>query len=156
GAHMATEVTLPELGESVTEGTIIAWLGEVGDTVEADQPLFELSSDKIDTEVPSPVSGVVKETRVDVDETVEVGTVVAIIDDGDGAAAGDDGDAEADAEAGEQAAEEAEAEAAEEPEAEAAEEQAAEDEGTAPADGGGGGGGGEVTDVTLPELGESV
>jgi 2-oxoglutarate dehydrogenase E2 component (dihydrolipoamide succinyltransferase) len=76
---VATEVTLPQLGESVTEGTITAWLVEVGDTVEADQPLFELSSDKIDTEVPAPAAGVLTEIKVGVDETVDVGTVVAII-----------------------------------------------------------------------------
>jgi pyruvate dehydrogenase E2 component (dihydrolipoamide acetyltransferase) len=76
---VATEVTLPELGESVTEGTITAWLVKVGEQVEADQPLFELSSDKIDTEVPAPVSGVLKEIKVQVDETVDVGTVVAVI-----------------------------------------------------------------------------
>jgi pyruvate dehydrogenase E2 component (dihydrolipoamide acetyltransferase) len=80
---VATEVTLPQLGESVTEGTITAWLVEVGDTVEADQPLFELSSDKIDTEVPAPAGGVLKEIKVEVDETVDVGTVVAIIGDAD-------------------------------------------------------------------------
>jgi 2-oxoglutarate dehydrogenase E2 component (dihydrolipoamide succinyltransferase) len=84
---VSTEVTLPQLGESVTEGTITAWLVEVGDTVEADQPLFELSSDKIDTEVPAPTGGVLTEIKVQVDETVDVGTVVAIIGDaeeGDG------------------------------------------------------------------------
>ncbi|HEX6257072.1 MAG TPA: biotin/lipoyl-containing protein, partial [Euzebyales bacterium] len=67
---MATEVTLPELGESVTEGTITEWLVDVGDEVNEDDPLFELSSDKIDTEVPSPASGVLKEIKVEVDETV--------------------------------------------------------------------------------------
>ena len=82
---MATDVTLPQLGESVTEGTITAWLVNVGDHVEADQPLFELSSDKIDTEVPAPAAGVLTEILVQVDETVEVGTVVARIG-GDGAA----------------------------------------------------------------------
>ena len=85
---MATEVTLPQLGESVTEGTITAWLVEVGDSVEADQPLFELSSDKIDTEVPAPTSGVLTEIKVQVDETVDVGTVVAIIG-GEGEGGGD-------------------------------------------------------------------
>jgi pyruvate dehydrogenase E2 component (dihydrolipoamide acetyltransferase) len=86
---VATEVTLPQLGESVTEGTITNWLASVGDTVEADQPLFELSSDKIDTEVPAPTSGVLKEIKVDVDETVDVGTVVAIIgEDGEDAGGG--------------------------------------------------------------------
>ncbi|MEX0659454.1 MAG: 2-oxoglutarate dehydrogenase, E2 component, dihydrolipoamide succinyltransferase [Egibacteraceae bacterium] len=78
---VATEVTLPQLGESVTEGTITAWLVGVGDEVQADQPLFELSSDKIDTEVPAPASGVLTEIKVEVDETVDVGTVVAIIGD---------------------------------------------------------------------------
>lgn len=76
---MATEVTVPQLGESVTEGTITEWLVQVGDRVEADQPLFELSSDKVDTEVPAPASGVLQQIKVDVDETVDVGTVVAII-----------------------------------------------------------------------------
>ena len=97
---MATEVTLPQLGESVTEGTITAWLVEVGDSVEADQPLFELSSDKIDTEVPAPTAGVLTEIKVQVDETVDVGTVVAIIGSadeagGDGGGADDSGDDEA-------------------------------------------------------------
>lgn len=87
---VATEVTVPQLGESVTEGTITAWLVEVGDTVEADQPLFELSSDKIDTEVPAPMAGVVSEIRVAVDETVDVGSVVAVIVEPDGSAAADD------------------------------------------------------------------
>ncbi|MGH3665624.1 MAG: 2-oxo acid dehydrogenase subunit E2 [Egibacteraceae bacterium] len=97
---MATEVTLPQLGESVTEGTITAWLVDVGDTVEADQPLFELSSDKIDTEVPAPTGGVLTEIKVQVDETVDVGTVVAMIGD-EGEAAGDGTGVEtAEAEAG--------------------------------------------------------
>ena len=83
---MATDVTLPQLGESVTEGTITAWLVNVGDHVDADQPLFELSSDKIDTEVPAPAAGTLTEILVNVDETVEVGTVVARIG-GEGEAA---------------------------------------------------------------------
>jgi pyruvate dehydrogenase E2 component (dihydrolipoamide acetyltransferase) len=73
------EVRLPQLGESVTEGTITGWLVEEGQRVEADQPLFELSSEKIDTEVPAPAGGVLKEIKVGVDETVDVGTVVAVI-----------------------------------------------------------------------------
>jgi pyruvate dehydrogenase E2 component (dihydrolipoamide acetyltransferase) len=92
---VATEVTLPELGESVTEGTITEWLVEVGDEVNEDDPLFELSSDKIDTEVPSPASGVLKEIKVDVDETVEVGTVVAIIGSGGGGSREASGDTSA-------------------------------------------------------------
>jgi pyruvate dehydrogenase E2 component (dihydrolipoamide acetyltransferase) len=97
---VATEVTLPQLGESVTEGTITAWLKEVGDTVEVDEPLFELSSDKIDTEVPAPAAGVLTEIRVEVDETVDVGTVVAIIGEegeGGGDAGSSDDDADDDA-----------------------------------------------------------
>lgn len=86
---MATEVTVPQLGESVTEGTITEWLVQVGDHVEADQPLFELSSDKVDTEVPAPASGVLQQIKVNVDETVDVGTVVAVIGEPDEAAGGD-------------------------------------------------------------------
>jgi 2-oxoglutarate dehydrogenase E2 component (dihydrolipoamide succinyltransferase) len=79
------DVTLPQLGETVTEGTITQWFKQVGDTVAADEPLFEVSTDKVDTEVPSPVAGVVAEIRVAEGETVEVGTVIAVI--GDQAAA---------------------------------------------------------------------
>ncbi|MGB0210065.1 MAG: biotin/lipoyl-containing protein, partial [Ilumatobacteraceae bacterium] len=67
------DVTLPQLGETVTEGTITQWFKAVGDTVAADEPLFEVSTDKVDTEVPSPVAGVVSEIRVAEGETVEVG-----------------------------------------------------------------------------------
>ena len=72
---------MPALGESVTEGTVSSWLKAVGDTVEADEPLLEVATDKVDTEVPSPASGVLLEIRVPEDETVEVGTVLAIIGD---------------------------------------------------------------------------
>ena len=74
-----TEVRMPALGESVTEGTVTTWLKSVGDAVDADEPLLEVSTDKVDTEVPSPVAGFLAEIRVPEDETVEVGTVVAII-----------------------------------------------------------------------------
>jgi pyruvate dehydrogenase E2 component (dihydrolipoamide acetyltransferase) len=106
------EVELPQLGESVTEGIITAWLVEVGDEVEVDQPLVEISTDKVDTEIPSPVAGTVQELRAEVDDTIEVGQVIAIV--GEGAPASGDG--------GEEPAEEPE-EPAEEPE-EAAEEPA--------------------------------
>ena len=76
---MATSVTMPALGESVTEGTVTTWLKSVGDAVEADEPLLEVSTDKVDSEVPSPVAGFLAEIRVPEDETVEVGTIVAII-----------------------------------------------------------------------------
>ena len=83
------DVTLPQLGETVTEGTITQWFKQVGDTVAADEPLFEVSTDKVDTEVPSPIAGVVTEIRVPEGESVEVGAVVAVI--------GDQGAAPADA-----------------------------------------------------------
>ena len=76
---MSTSVTLPALGESVTEGTVSRWLKQVGDTVEADEPLLEVSTDKVDTEIPSPTSGVLLEIRAQEDETVEVGAVLAVI-----------------------------------------------------------------------------
>ncbi len=85
---MATDVTLPQLGESVEEGVVLAWLVEVGDTVEMDQPLLEISTDKIDTEIPSPVAGTLTEVRAEVDDTIEVGQVIAVIDEsGDGGGA---------------------------------------------------------------------
>ena len=74
-----TEVHMPALGESVTEGTVTTWLKAVGDAVDADEPLLEVSTDKVDSEVPAPVAGFLAEIRVPEDETVEVGTVVAII-----------------------------------------------------------------------------
>ncbi len=78
---MSKSVKMPALGESVTEGTVSSWLKAVGDTVEADEPLLEVATDKVDTEVPSPASGVLLEIRVAEDETVEVGTVLAVIGD---------------------------------------------------------------------------
>lgn len=80
-----SEVVLPALGESVTEGTVTRWLKKVGDTVAVDEPLVEVSTDKVDTEIPSPVAGVLQEIRVQEDETVAVGAVLAVV--GDGAAA---------------------------------------------------------------------
>ena len=77
-----SEVQLPALGESVTEGTITRWLKNVGDTVAVDEPLVEVSTDKVDTEIPSPVAGVLQEIRAQEDETVEVGAVLAIIGEG--------------------------------------------------------------------------
>ncbi|SDD21984.1 2-oxoglutarate dehydrogenase, E2 component, dihydrolipoamide succinyltransferase [Glycomyces harbinensis] len=79
GAAEGTEVLLPELGESVTEGTVTQWLKAVGDTVEVDEPLLEISTDKVDTEIPSPAAGTLLEIRVNEDETAEVGSVLAII-----------------------------------------------------------------------------
>ena len=75
------EVTLPQLGETVTEGTITRWFKKVGDTVALDEPLFEVSTDKVDTEVPSPVAGVLTEIRVPEGETVPVGAVIGVVGD---------------------------------------------------------------------------
>jgi dihydrolipoamide dehydrogenase len=91
------EVELPQLGESVEEGVITAWLVEVGDTVEVDQPIFEISTDKVDTEIPSPVAGTVQELKAAVDDTIAVGSVIAVIGEGDTAdTSDDDGDADDD------------------------------------------------------------
>jgi pyruvate/2-oxoglutarate dehydrogenase complex dihydrolipoamide acyltransferase (E2) component len=86
GADHLVDVTMPQMGVSVAEGTVVAWRVEVGDRVQADQTVCEISTDKIDTEVPAPVSGVVAEILVGLEETVEVGVVLARIDGGDGGA----------------------------------------------------------------------
>ncbi|AEV82514.1 2-oxoglutarate dehydrogenase E2 component (dihydrolipoamide succinyltransferase) [Actinoplanes sp. SE50/110] len=79
GSAEGTEVKMPALGESVTEGTVTRWLKQVGETVEVDEPLLEVSTDKVDTEIPSPVAGTLLEIRVPEDETAEVGGVLAIV-----------------------------------------------------------------------------
>src|SRR5215217_4060830 len=180
---MATPVKMPELGESITEGTITRWIKQEGDRVEADEPLFEVSTDKVDTEVPSPVAGVLKTIKVQADETVEVGAELAIIEQ-DGEAGGDQGGEEGEqAEAeGEAAGGEQEAEEAAQPD-EGSEEAGTEEEREAAATADGGGeakaeektgegaeaeqepaerpeagvsGDGKTTTVTMPELGESI
>ena len=176
---MATEVKLPELGESVTEGTVTRWLKQVGDEVAVDEPLLEVSTDKVDTEIPSPIAGTLLEIKASEDETVEVGAVLALIGaadeaGGDAAPAGDDGGQAEEQPAQEQAAEEPQdttpleaeqherdeaheqAEAADtpgepEPQAEAQPEAEPEPQQEAAPSGGG-----EQTVVRLPELGESV
>ena len=138
---MSTSVVLPALGESVTEGTVTRWLKKVGDTIQADEGLLEISTDKVDTEIPSPVSGVIEEILVAEDETVEVGAVLAKIGDGSAAAPSDD------------------APAAEQPAAEAAPAEAApaaEEASPAPAAASAPAPSGDAKDVVLPELGESV
>jgi pyruvate dehydrogenase E2 component (dihydrolipoamide acetyltransferase) len=92
---LATEVTLPALGESVTEGTVTRWLKQVGDTVAVDEPLLEVSTDKVDTEIPSPVAGTLVEIKVHEDDTIEVGAVLALVGD-EGEASGDSGDSSED------------------------------------------------------------
>ena len=81
---MATEVVMPQMGESIAEGTITKWLKNVGDHVDRDEPLFEISTDKVDAEIPSPAAGTLTEIKFKEGETVEVNTVVAVLD-GDGA-----------------------------------------------------------------------
>src|SRR5271169_244292 len=78
---------MPQLGETVTEGTITRWMKSVGDAVERDEPLFEVSTDKVDSEVPSPAAGVLTEILVPEGETVEVGAKLAVIGDAAGSAA---------------------------------------------------------------------
>src|SRR5215218_6575742 len=76
---MATDVVMPQMGESIAEGTITKWLVKVGDQIERDKPLFEISTDKVDAEIPSPASGVLLEIRNQEGETVPVNQVVAVI-----------------------------------------------------------------------------
>ncbi|TMU97520.1 2-oxoglutarate dehydrogenase, E2 component, dihydrolipoamide succinyltransferase [Streptomyces sp. DASNCL29] len=137
---MAVSVTLPALGESVTEGTVTRWLKAEGERVEADEPLLEVSTDKVDTEIPAPSAGVLTSIKVAEDETVEVGAELAVIDDGGAAPA----------EAPAPAAEPAPAAQPEPAPAPAAEAPAPAPAAAAPA------GGAEGTDVVLPALGESV
>ncbi|WP_262282337.1 2-oxoglutarate dehydrogenase, E2 component, dihydrolipoamide succinyltransferase [Micromonospora sp. MA102] len=138
---MPVSVTMPRLGESVTEGTVTRWLKQEGDTVEVDEPLLEVSTDKVDTEIPSPAAGVLSRIVVGEDETAEVGSELAVI-------AGEGEEAGAAAPQQEAPAEEAE-QAAAEPQAEA-EQPAVEEPAPAAAPSG------EGTPVTMPALGESV
>jgi len=77
---MSVSVSMPQLGESVTEGTVTRWLKKEGERVEVDEPLLEVSTDKVDTEIPSPASGILRGIAVDEDETVAVGAQLAVID----------------------------------------------------------------------------
>ncbi|WP_304441415.1 biotin/lipoyl-containing protein, partial [Mycobacterium sp. 852014-52450_SCH5900713] len=158
---MAFSVQMPALGESVTEGTVTRWLKQEGDTVELDEPLVEVSTDKVDTEIPSPAAGVLTKIVAQEDDTVEVGGELAVI--GDSAEGGSEG-------GGSQAAPqapsqpEAQAESAEpEPQAESAPPAQSEPEPEAPAQpepepqpAAQSSGGGDATPVLMPELGESV
>jgi pyruvate dehydrogenase E2 component (dihydrolipoamide acetyltransferase) len=114
---MSESVNLPALGESVTEGTVTRWLKNVGDRVEVDEPLLEVSTDKVDTEIPSPIAGVIEAILVQEDETVEVGTPLVTIGDGSAPAAAPEAEAPAAAEAPAPAAPAAEAPTAEAPSA---------------------------------------
>ena len=136
---MAFSVQMPALGESVTEGTVTRWLKQEGDTVERDEPLLEVSTDKVDTEIPSPASGVLAKIVAQEDDTVEVGGELAVISE-DGESAGDQPVPEQKPAQPEPAAEESEPEESKPEPAPAA----------APS------GGGKATPVLMPELGESV
>ncbi|HEY5515262.1 MAG TPA: biotin/lipoyl-containing protein, partial [Pengzhenrongella sp.] len=148
---MSDSVQMPALGESVTEGTVTRWLKNVGDTVALDEPLLEVSTDKVDTEIPSPFAGILEQILVQEDETVGVGVALAVIGSGEGAAGGSTENESAPAE--ERQAEQAPAE--EEPAAPEAEQAeltpqappVAEQVFGARADG---------APVTMPALGESV
>src|SRR5687768_15656820 len=85
---MPVSVPMPRLGESVTEGTVTRWLKQEGDRVEVDEPLLEVSTDKVDTEIPSPAAGVLQKIVAQEDDTVEVGGELAVIGDGDGGSSG--------------------------------------------------------------------
>ncbi|MGX5670959.1 2-oxoglutarate dehydrogenase, E2 component, dihydrolipoamide succinyltransferase [Kocuria rhizophila] len=152
----SVEVTLPALGESVTEGTVTRWLKQVGESIEVDEPLLEVSTDKVDTEVPSPVAGTILEIKVQEDEDAEVGQVLAIVGDESAAGSGDSGSDNGSSEkSGETKAEKVEdaattADSGEDTEqaAEAKTEQAPQAD-TKQASG-------NSVEVTLPALGESV
>ncbi|XVS66032.1 2-oxoglutarate dehydrogenase, E2 component, dihydrolipoamide succinyltransferase [Actinosynnema sp. CA-299493] len=149
---MAFSVQMPALGESVTEGTVTRWLKQEGDRVEVDEPLLEVSTDKVDTEIPSPAAGVLQKIVAQEDETVEVGAELAVIGDGSDSGASSSSDT-SDSTAGEAAAPAEEAQ----PEPQSAPEPQAEPEAepeAAPAQSGGGSAQG--TPVTMPALGESV
>lgn len=137
---MAISVQMPALGESVTEGTVTRWLKQEGDTVEEDEPLLEVSTDKVDTEIPSPAAGVLKKIVAQEDDTVEVGGELAVIGDADDSDAGGDEKPEPEPEP------EPEAEAEPEPEPEPEAKPKAK-----PAQSSG-----SATPVLMPELGESV
>ncbi|MDY6143549.1 MAG: 2-oxoglutarate dehydrogenase, E2 component, dihydrolipoamide succinyltransferase [Arcanobacterium sp.] len=149
---MSEEIKMPALGESVTEGTVTTWLKAVGEEVEVDEPLLEVSTDKVDTEVPSPAAGILEKIVVDEDETVDVGTVLGYIGDGSGSAS--NGDAQASEAEPEQAPAPAEQDApAEPPSQESAPAQEPAAPAATPASDAGTSGG---TEVKMPALGESV
>jgi 2-oxoglutarate dehydrogenase E2 component (dihydrolipoamide succinyltransferase) len=154
---MAHQVQMPQLGESVTEGTITRWLKQVGDHVDVDEPLVEVSTDKVDTEIPSPFAGTLEQILVPEDETVAVGADLAVIGDGSGAGGGEAA-APAQPATSPPATAGSAAEPATPPAAEAPE-PAGTPEGSAPSAPAGtptGGADGPATDVTMPALGESV
>ncbi len=176
---MSERVKMPALGESVTEGTVTRWLKGVGDAVEVDEPLLEVSTDKVDTEIPSPVAGTLQEILVQEDDTVPVGADLAVIGDGAAPAGGDSGgeqtgsqgsgpsdevsdqsDGDAVAQAGDEGGQEPAEPQTSAPQQEApqAEPEQQEQPAAAPAPtaSGDSGGAGDGTTVKMPALGESV
>ncbi|GAA4285600.1 2-oxoglutarate dehydrogenase, E2 component, dihydrolipoamide succinyltransferase [Brevibacterium daeguense] len=166
---MSNTVQMPALGESVTEGTVTRWLKEVGDEVAVDEPLLEVSTDKVDTEIPSPYAGVLEKILAEEDDEVEVGGDLAVIGDGSGSDSSDDSSGSAEGEQQEAPAEEPEqdSDASDEAPAEAEDDQAGSEgdqggseddqaEQEQASDQGGSAGGGESIEVTMPALGESV
>src|SRR6201991_2001589 len=152
---MAISVQMPALGESVTEGTVTRWLKQEGDTVEQDEPLLEVSTDKVDTEIPLHAAGVLMKIVAQEDDTVEVGGELAVIgDEGEGGGGGD-GEAQPQEDP---AAEENPAEDEKQPEEPAAEEPEEPKEEPEPEEkpAAKSSEGGETTPVLMPELGESV
>ena len=152
---MSERVKMPALGESVTEGTVTRWLKGVGDTVEIDEPLLEVSTDKVDTEIPSPIAGTLQEILVQEDDTVPVGADLAVIGDGDAPAASEPEAAPAEA-APEPAPVEAEAAPAEAAPAPAPAESAPAEQAAPQGSADTSSDGGDGTTVTMPALGESV
>ncbi|HXE06375.1 MAG TPA: 2-oxoglutarate dehydrogenase, E2 component, dihydrolipoamide succinyltransferase [Acidobacteriaceae bacterium] len=148
---MPTDVIMPQMGESITEGTLTKWLKKVGDKVDRDEPLFEISTDKVDAEIPSPAGGTLQEIKIAEGTTVQINTVVAVI--GDGATGSKGAAAPAKAASGSASAQETAAKPADDsvtpaaanaPAAERAAESAASS------------GGGAGTDVLMPQMGESI
>jgi pyruvate dehydrogenase E2 component (dihydrolipoamide acetyltransferase) len=155
---MAYSVQMPALGESVTEGTVTRWLKQEGDQVEVDEPLLEVSTDKVDTEIPSPAAGVLQRIVAGEDETVEVGGELAVIGDGsdDGGGADDDSAAEEEAPAEQDSGADEPAEDADDTDQDAAQPAATQSDEPAEKPKADTKSTGSGTAVTMPELGESV
>ncbi len=139
---MPTDVVMPQMGESIFEGTITKWLKKPGDSVQRDEPLFEISTDKVDAEIPSPAAGVLKEIKVADGATVQINTIVAVIDEAGGGAGAGNGKSES-----APAAPAAPAQKAEPP---------ADGAGSAPAPAAAAAEAGPGTDVVMPQMGESI
>ncbi|MDK4270355.1 biotin/lipoyl-containing protein, partial [Corynebacterium accolens] len=140
------DVEMPELGESVTEGTITQWLKSVGDTVEVDEPLLEVSTDKVDTEIPSPVAGTLVEILAEEDETIEVGEAIARVGDENAAPSSDDSDDSDDSDSDSDKSEDKEETKSEDKKEDKDEKKSGSSSKAS----------GETADVEMPELGESV